>query len=53
MLEGTKYEGIGFYGCVIVHLTEEQDFTEYRVDRKVIDTIFNMDIKTELTKLQK
>ena len=53
MLEGTKYDGISFYGCVIVHLTEEQDFTEYRVDRKVIDTIFNMDIKTELTKLEK
>jgi hypothetical protein len=53
MLEGSKYEGISFYGCVIVHLTEEQDFTEYRVDRKVIDTIFNMDIKTELTKLEK
>jgi hypothetical protein len=53
MLEGTKYEGIGFYGCVIVHLTDEQDFTEYRVDKKVVDTIMNMDIKEHLTKLIK
>ena len=50
MLEGSKYENIPFYGCVIVHLTEEQEFTEYRVDRKVIDTILNMDIKERLTK---
>jgi hypothetical protein len=53
MLEGTKYEGIGFYGCVIVHLTDEQDFTEYRVDKKVVDTIMKMDIKEYLTKLIK
>jgi hypothetical protein len=53
MLEGTKYAGIGFYGCVIVHLTDEQEFTEYRVDKKVVDTIMNMDIKEHLTKLIK
>ena len=53
MLGGTKYEGIGFYGCVIVHLTDEQEFTEYRVDKKVVDTIMNMDIKKHLTKLIK
>jgi hypothetical protein len=53
MLEGTKYEGIGFYGCVIVHLTEEQEFTEYRVERRVVDTILNMDIKSKLTTLKK
>jgi hypothetical protein len=49
MLKGSKYENIPFYGCVIVHLMEEQEFTEYRVDRKVIDTILNMDIKERLT----
>jgi len=52
MLEGTKYGNIPFYGCVIVHLTEEQDFTEYRVERKVIDEIINMDIKERLTTLK-
>ena len=50
MLEGTKYENIPFYGCVIVHLTDEQDFTEYRVEKKVVDTIMKMDIKQYLTK---
>ena len=33
----------------IIHLTDEQDFTEYRVDKKVVDTIMNMDIKERLT----
>jgi hypothetical protein len=50
MLEGTKYEGISFYGCVIVHLTDEQEFTEYRVSKEVVDTIMNMDINKYLTK---
>jgi hypothetical protein len=50
MLEGTKYEGISFYGCVIVHLTDEQEFTEYKVSKEVVDTIMNMDIKEYLTK---
>jgi hypothetical protein len=50
MLEGTKYEGISFYGCVIVHLTDEQEFTEYRVSKEVVDTIMDMDIKEYLTK---
>jgi hypothetical protein len=50
MLEGTKYEGISFYGCVIVHLTDEQDFTEYRVSKEVVDTIMKMNIKEYLTK---
>jgi hypothetical protein len=50
MLKGSKYENLSFYGCVIVHLTEDQDFTEYRVERKVIDTILSMDIKERLTK---
>jgi hypothetical protein len=50
MLEGTKYGGISFYGCVIVHLTDEQEFTEYRVSKEVVDTIMNMDINKYLTK---
>ena len=50
MLKGSKYENIPFYGCVIVHLTEELEFTEYKVDRKVVDTILSMDIKERLTK---
>lgn len=44
MLEGTKYEGISYYGCVIVHLDDETNFTEHRVSRDVIDTILRMDM---------
>jgi len=53
MLEGTKYENIKFFGCVIVHLTDEQEFTEHRIPKKVIDIIMDMDIKSKLTKLKK
>jgi len=53
MLEGTKYENLPLLGCIIVHLTEEQEFIEHRIPKNVIDIIFNMDIKTELTKLKK
>jgi hypothetical protein len=50
MLEGTKFQDIPLLGCIIVHLTEEQEFIEYRVEKKVIDTIMNMDVKQRLTK---
>ena len=50
MLEGSKYEGIKFFGCVIVHLTEELEYTEYRVPKNVVDIIMKMDIKNYLTK---
>ena len=53
MLRGTKYENLPLLGCIIIHLTDEQEFTEYRVDKKVVDTIMNMDIKKHLTKLIK
>lgn len=50
MLQGTKYENINFFGCVIVHLTEEQEYVEYRIPRNVVDIIMKMDIKQYLTK---
>jgi len=53
MLEGTKYEDIKLLGCIIVRLTENREFVEYRVDKNTIDTILQMDIKSELTKLKK
>jgi hypothetical protein len=53
MLKGTEYENLPLLGCIIVHLTDEQEFTEHRIPKNVIDIIFNMDIKTELTKLEK
>jgi hypothetical protein len=53
MLEGTKYENIKLLGCIIVRLTEDREFVEYRVEKKTINTILEMDIKPKLTKLKK
>jgi hypothetical protein len=43
MLKGTKYENIKFIGCVIVHLTNEGNYTEYRVPRDFQNTVLTMD----------
>lgn len=53
MLEGTKYEGIPLLGCIIVRLTDDREFIEYRVDKTTINTILNMDIKEKLKNLKK
>jgi hypothetical protein len=43
MLEGTKYETINFLGAIIVHLTEDKTFTEYRIDKDFIKIVMEMD----------
>jgi hypothetical protein len=43
MLKGTKYENIKFLGCIIVHLTAERTFKEFRVEKKFIDKVLTMD----------
>lgn len=48
MLEGTKYENIKLYGCIVTLLREDSEFEEFRVPQKVIDTILEMDIKQYL-----
>lgn len=53
MLEGTKYENIPLLGCIIVRLTEDREYVEYRVDKLTINTILDMDIKPMLNKLKK
>jgi hypothetical protein len=53
MLEGTKYEDIQLLGCIVVLITEEREYHEYRVEKKTINTILEMDIKQYLTKLKK
>ena len=53
MLEGTKYEGTPLLGCIIVRLTDDREFIEYRVDKTTINTILNMDIKEKLKELKK
>lgn len=53
MLQGSKYENIKLYGCIIVHLKDDSDFEEYRVPKDVIDTILQMDMNKYLTKKTK
>lgn len=50
MLQGTKYEKLKLYGCIISHLDDEGQFTEYRVPKEILDTIFEMDMKQYLKK---
>lgn len=45
MLQGTKYENIKLYGCIISHLREDTQFEEFRVPKNVIDTVLGMDMK--------
>jgi len=49
MLEGTKYENIKLYGCIVTLLREDSEFEEFRVPQKVIDTILTMDMKNYLS----
>jgi len=48
MLEGTKYENLKLYGCVVVLLQDNSEFTEYKVPQEVLNTIMEMDIKKYL-----
>ena len=48
MLEGTKYENLKLYGCIVTLLREDSEFEEFRVPQKVIDTILSMDMKQYL-----
>jgi len=50
MLEGTKYENIKLYGCIVTHLKEDAEFDEYRVPKEVIYGTLEMDMKKYLAK---
>jgi len=50
MLEGTKYENIKLYGCVISHLKEDCMYDEYKVPQDVVNIIMDMNVKEYLTK---
>lgn len=50
MLRGTKYENIKLIGCIIVLLKKDGTFEEYRVPKKVYNTILEMDIKEYMNK---
>lgn len=53
MLKGSKYENIKLLGCIIVRLTDDREYVEYRVDKQTINLILDMDIQPKLTKLKK
>ena len=53
MLEGTKYENIQLLGCIVVLITDKREYHEYRVSKKTMNTILDMDMKQYLTKLKK
>lgn len=50
MLEGSKYENIKLYGCIISHLKEDTNYDEYRVPKELISTVLDMDVKKYLVK---
>jgi hypothetical protein len=53
MLKGSKYENIKLYGCIVVHLSDEGEFEEFRVPKEVQNTILDMDMSKYLTNKQK
>jgi hypothetical protein len=50
MLEGTKYNNIKLYGCVISHLKEDCLYDEYKVPQDVVNIIMDMNVNQYLTK---
>ena len=43
MLKGTKYDDIKLFGAIIVHLTDNSKFFEYRIPKNFINTVLTMD----------
>ena len=43
MLKGTKYENLKLFGSIIVHLTSDGKFQEFRIPSKFINTVLTMD----------
>lgn len=48
MLKGSKYENIKLLGCIIVHLNEDEGFTEFSVPNRVKQDILDLDIRNYL-----
>ncbi len=51
--KSSLFGDIQLLGCIVVLITEEREYHEYRVSKKTINTILEMDIKQHLTKLKK
>jgi hypothetical protein len=50
MLEGSKYENVKVYGCIIVLIKDDGTFEEFRIPKEVQQTILDMDMKKYLKK---
>jgi len=48
MLQGTKYENIKLYGCIISHLKDDSTYDEYRVPKDIIDKVMEMNVSEYL-----
>jgi hypothetical protein len=48
MLEGSKFEGLKLYGCIVVLLKDDGNFEEFRVPKDVIDIILGLDMREYL-----
>lgn len=48
MLVGSKYEGLDYFGSVVVLLKDDSNFIEYKVPKYFNETILKMDMKTIL-----
>jgi hypothetical protein len=51
MLQGTKYENMKLFGCIVVLVKEDGTFEEFRVPKEVQQTILDMDMSKYLTKI--
>lgn len=50
MLQGTKYENMKLFGCIVVLVKDDGTFEEFRVPKEVQQTILDMDMKKYLKK---
>lgn len=50
MLEGSKYENIKIFGGIVVLVKGDGEFEEFRVPKKTLQTIMDMDMSKYLTK---
>lgn len=50
MLEGSKYENIKIFGGIVVLVKGDGEFEEFRVPKKILQTIMDMDMSKYLTK---
>jgi hypothetical protein len=53
MLQGTKYDDMKLFGCIIVLVKETGEYEEFRVPKDVITTILDMDMSKYLTNKKK